>query len=67
MAFKQPWRSDLTSDFKFMAQTTYAIMFVRTVLVLFLTLTERKKEENLSIRVVGFAATKKNPTVGQTV
>ena len=67
MASKQPWRSDLPSDFKFMSQTTYAIMFVRTVLVLFLTLTERKKEENLSIRVVGFAATKKNPTVGQTV
>ena len=51
MASKQPWRSDLTSDLKFMAQTTYATMFVWTdlaVLKLFLHLL-RKKEENLSL------------------
>ena len=41
VASKQPWRSDLTSDLKFMAQTTYATMFVWTdldVLKLFLHL-----------------------------
>ena len=57
MASKQPWRSDLTSDLKFMAQTTYATMFVWTdlvVLKLFCIFLERKKkerkkeEENLS-------------------
>ena len=32
MASKQPWRQDLTSDFKSMAQTTYATMFVWIVL-----------------------------------
>ena len=64
MASKQPRRSDLTSDLKFIAQTTYATMFVRTdlpVLKLFsIFLEERKKEEEefVSTRVVGFAATK---------
>ena len=60
MASKQPWRSDLTSDLKFMAQTTYATMFVWTVLAFFgqIIKKERKKEEFVSTRVVGFAATK---------
>ena len=62
MASKQPWRSDLTSDLKFMAQTTYATMFVWTdlaVLKLFLHLFRKKEEEeSVSTRVVGFAATK---------
>ena len=53
MASKQPWRSDLTSDLKFMAQTTYATMFVWTdlaVLKLFLHLFRRKKKKlNLSL------------------
>ena len=34
-ASKQPWRSNLKSKLKFMAQTTYASMFVWTVLGLF--------------------------------
>ena len=64
MASKQPWRSDLTSDLKFMAQTTYASMFVWTdlaVLKLFLHLfgkkeeRRKKKEEFVSTRPVGFA------------
>ena len=65
MASKQPWRSDLTSDLKFMAQTTYATMFVWTdlaVLKLFLHLLGKKEEEErkfVSPRPVGFAAGKK--------
>ena len=66
MASKQPWRSDLTSDLKFMAQTTYATMFVWTdlaVLKLFLHLLGKKEEEerrrkSVSPRPVGFAAGK---------
>ena len=42
MASKQPQRSDLTSDLKFMTQTTYATMFVWAVLV-FLDQMIRKK------------------------
>ena len=53
MALKQPRRSDLTSDLKFMAQTTYATMFVWTdlaVLKLFLHLfRRRKKKKNSSL------------------
>ena len=48
VASKQPRRSDLTSDLKFMAQTTYATMFVWTdlaVLKLFLHLFRKKEEE----------------------
>ena len=67
MACKQPRRSHLTSDLKYMAQTTYATMFVWTVLDLllnFLRKKERKKEDErtplISTRVVGFAATKNN-------
>ena len=44
-ASKQPRRSDLTSYLKFVAQTTYATMFVWTVLKLFFIFLERKKEE----------------------
>ena len=46
VASKQARRSDLTSYLKSMAQTTYANMFVLTF---FWTLTERKKEEHLSL------------------
>ena len=52
MASKQPWRSDLTSDLTFIAQTTYASMFVWTdlaVLKLFLHLFRKKEEENLAL------------------
>ena len=53
MASKQPWRSDLTSDLKFMPLTTYATMFVWTdlvVLKLFLHLFRKKKKKlNLSL------------------
>ena len=44
MASKQPQRSDLTSDLKFMTQTTYATMFVWTVLAFFGP-NDGKKEE----------------------
>ena len=71
MASKQPWRSDLTSDLKFMAQTTYATMFVWTdlaVLKLFLHLFRRKKKKKEerkfgSPRPVGFAAGKNENVV----
>ena len=54
MASKQPRRSDLTSDLKSMAQTTYVTMFVWTdlaVLKLFCIFLERrkKKKENLAL------------------
>ena len=47
-ASKQPRRSNLKSHLKFVAQTTYATMFVWTVLVFFEQMAERgKKEEHL--------------------
>ena len=53
MASKQLQRSDLTSDLKFMAQATYATMFVWTdlaVLKLILHLFRRRKKKlNLSL------------------
>ena len=63
MASKQPRRSDLTSDLKFMAQTTYATMFVWTVWPSFgqMIKKERKKEEFVSPRPVCFPAGKKRP------
>ena len=45
----QPQRSDLTSDLKFMAQTTYATMFVWTVLAFFGQMIKKKKKENSSL------------------
>ena len=63
MASKQPRRSDLTSYLKFMAQITYATMFVWTVLALFdqMIKRDRKKEESknppISTGDVGFATT----------
>ena len=45
MASKQPRRSDLTSDLKFMAQTTYSTMFVWTALTFFDHFDRKKKEE----------------------
>ena len=45
MASKQPRRSNLKSDLKFMAQTTYATMFILAVLTSFWNLTERRKKE----------------------
>ena len=57
MASKQPLRADLTSDLKFMAQTTYATMFIWTVSAFFLTLIKKKKEEEFVFsRPVGFDA-----------
>ena len=66
VASKQPWRSDLTSDLKFMAQTTYATMFVWTdlaVLKLFLHLLGRRRRKSVSPRPVGFAAGKKRSVI----
>ena len=57
MTSKQPQRSDLTSDLKYMAQTTYATMFVWSVLAFFRQMI--KKEEFVSTGVGGFTATKK--------
>ena len=45
MASKQPQRSNLKSDFKFMAQTTYVTMFVWTVLTSFWHFDRRKKKK----------------------
>ena len=45
MASKQPWRSDLTSDLKFMAQTTYATIILWTVLTFCWTLIKKEEEE----------------------
>ena len=45
MAYKQPRRTDLTSDLKFMARITYATMFVWTVLAFFGQMIKKKKEE----------------------
>ena len=59
MTPKQPRRSDLISDLKFMAQITYATMFVWTVLTP-LGPNGGRKNPLSSTRVVGFAATK-NP------
>ena len=60
MASKQPWRSDLTSDLKFMAQTTYATMFVWTdlaVLKLVLHLfRRRKKKKKLNLSLLDLSA-----------
>ena len=62
MASKQPRRSHLTSDLKYMAQTTYATMFVWTVLDLLLNFVrkkeERKKDNSPLLELLGFAATK---------
>ena len=60
MASKQPRRSHLTSDLKFMAQIAYTTMFG-----LFGPSFELREKEDerknplISTRVVGFAATKK--------
>ena len=58
MASKQPQRSDLTSDLKIMAQTTYATKFVWTVFAFFGRNDGRKKEQLACTRVVSFAANK---------
>ena len=44
MASKQPRRSDMTLDLKFIAQTRYATMFVWTVLALFWKFVRKMKE-----------------------
>ena len=66
MASKQPQRSNLKSDLKFMAQTTYATMFVWTVLTFFDHFDRRKKKKNqlTSTRPVGFAAGKNDFSPG---
>ena len=57
MASKQPRRSNLKSDLKFMAQTTYATMFVWTVLTSFWNLTEeRRKKEEEHLRLLDLSA-----------
>ena len=61
MAFKQPRRSNLKSDLKFVAQTTYATMLVWTVLAFFGQII-KKKDEFVSARPVGFAAGKNATT-----
>ena len=48
MASKQPRRSDLTSDLKFMAQTTYATMLFELFWPSFGQMIKKKKE-NLSL------------------
>ena len=60
MTSKQPLRSNLKSDLKFMAQITYATMFVWTVLTFFeLCEKERRKKDNSPLlELLGFAATK---------
>ena len=45
MASKQPQRSNLKSDLKCMAQTTYATMFVLALLTFLDQMAERKKKE----------------------
>ena len=63
-ASKQPWRSNLKSDLKFMAQNTYATTFLWTVLVFFWTKWRKEEERQLtSTRPVGFAAGNKNMPV----
>ena len=70
MTSKQPQRSDLTSDLKYMAQITYATMFVWTVLTLFGTNGRKKKERRKnpvsSTRLVGFAAIKMGQSLRAT-
>ena len=56
MASKQPRRSDLTSDLKFMAQITYTAMFVWTVWTFFWTLTERKKKKEHHLSLLELSA-----------
>ena len=66
MASKQPWRSNLKSDLKFMAQTTYATMFVRTDLAFFCIILERRRRRKfVSTRPVGFAPGKNNVKYGK--
>ena len=45
MAFKQPWRSDLKSDLKFIAQTTYATLLFGLFWPLLDHFDRRKKKE----------------------
>ena len=64
MASKQPRRSDLTSDLKFMAQTTYATMLFGLFWPLLDHFDRRKKEERKKdnsplLDLLGFAAGKK--------
>ena len=57
MASKQPRRSNLKSDLKFMAQTSHATMLIWAVLT-FCDHFDRKKKEEEETRPVGFAAGK---------
>ena len=45
MASKRSQRSDLPSDLKFLAQTTYATMFVSALLTFLDQMAERRKKE----------------------
>ena len=55
MASKQPRRSILKSDLKFMAQTTYTTMFVWTVLTSFWHF-DRKKKERTNLPLLDLSA-----------
>ena len=61
MASKQPQRSNLKSDLKFMAQTTYATMFVWAFIFLDQMVERRKKKDNSPLLdLLGFAAGNKH-------
>ena len=55
MASKQPRRSNLKSDLKFLTQTSYTTMFVLTVLTFFDHF-DRKKEEEEQLRLLDLSA-----------
>ena len=58
MTSKQPRRSNLKSDLKFMAQTTYATMFVWAVLSFLEQMAERrnKKKKKEHVRLLDLLA-----------
>ena len=66
MASKQPWKSDLTSDLKFVDQTY--ILSPKVLHILYhldsfgpsLNFVRKKKNQLTSTKVVSFAATKKS-------
>ena len=63
MASKQPQRSGLKLDLKFMAQITYATMFVWTVLAFFGQMIKKKEDEFASARVVASPQLKRSSLI----